>query len=1229
MAQHQSDTSKTKGRGFRKSVLSTDDAAAGPAMEGILRKKNSRGIWQKRYFWVNNCYLNWCGEKKSVANIKGALNLLESDEIVAPNRHGDITLSFNDGVKVQLRAKNGSEANEWVSCLLQRKQYFSRVQQASNRTLVADTLLEDEAQEAPSIEGWLHKKSGDYREKYQERFVKLYPAQGDLQYFKRTRTGEKQAGVVATNNIDWVRPYDESPDCAEFEFLSASRVFRWKAESSAVMQRWITELNAAIQVAREVEARYELARVEANTSSRIIEFDSSQAKEELVRENVEMIFGSCDGQEVEVLAQAIEYATDDLLELASDCEAAPGRPARLDILKFQLGIFHDRVLVEVQRFFDSRLHDAEQAFLYQLISLICSYSSVLTDLSARLPEADRPVSPLLSLIGQLSDNFVNGSKGTVAQARQICTAAAERQMREGKDGVQQQSDDLHFHTATAVDIWENINSQVQLAAKTQSAALQYMVVEGAMNAFLEMTLTLTEDLGSPGVVEERGSEYVCATMNDCTLHMDQLLDLPDMMSDPEIMQRIEPLIDRATHSLIAYGDAGVRALARGIMGDLSQTLLKVFSNEWRDGTEQPAATVAATMQDYLNEYEAVVGDYHHKKLCMDLCSRTVVTYLGLLAKKLSSSTIGVKIGGMKLDPPVINRMFDDLRTIELCFVERIRTTQRAGPFVLLDDVKAFLSAKDARIQDVVRSAAAGIPAADSKPYREALEGALSLLLKSRQDLGKNATKQLLDACMGIIEDTVEDGEGGSTQAAQPGPYDRATLYLQVFSRKNIKAASNRAKRGSIAVASPTGSDASGGGGSQRFGAATTSIEEEEILTWMQNADANMQATRVKSMHADFTAAQEAEAKAEASKQAAQDGGPSGASAAEASLSMEGYLEKKPHGSKKWNKRWFTLKTELQPSGEVAVVLTWSKNPKTPAIHDVQMTPECPDNYTYVSEATEPIVRDETTGDYYTAADRPHASPVKLKGTKMNIMTVMTAERKFKLRGGSPTYIIQWVNALNQLLKAKAADVPLDSLMDEESRRSFALGDTIVSSGSVASLPGDGFDAWADERPSAEKPPAPEPTVAETAAPAPAPVPTPTTPEPAPTPVPVSNPEPLPAPPSTHGVESGPPTSPDAGPTSPTAPRRSSLKLSSDKVGSPRRKKSVSFGNSSPGAAPIEAGSEEELSHSFKFPSTHDEEEEEEEFPDTARGRRKEQRMSLSGSGDMHGDPPVARCCVVS
>ena len=210
-------------------------------------------------------------------------------------------------------------------------------------------------------------------------------------------------------------------------------------------QEWMRWIHKAIEVAESLDKEYELARARVNTPRRIQQFDrleTDDAKRQAVGEEVrmpdasasgrtgtldvvgscsgpqhqpqpqpplqvDMIFGSCDGKDVDCLSAAIDNATTDLRELASDCEAAEGHGARADVLAFQLHLYargggtlgpknstpsthnrrdhphthptpaylcsryHERVLDEVYPFFaPTTLDAAENTLLYQLIYII-------------------------------------------------------------------------------------------------------------------------------------------------------------------------------------------------------------------------------------------------------------------------------------------------------------------------------------------------------------------------------------------------------------------------------------------------------------------------------------------------------------------------------------------------------------------------------------------------------------------------------------------------------------------------------------------------------------------------------------------------------------------------------------------------------------------------------------------------------------------------------------------
>ena len=61
--------------GYRSSATGSDISGCTP-MGGILKKKNSHGIWQKRYFCLNNDYFVYKKDENH-AVVRGAFDLLE------------------------------------------------------------------------------------------------------------------------------------------------------------------------------------------------------------------------------------------------------------------------------------------------------------------------------------------------------------------------------------------------------------------------------------------------------------------------------------------------------------------------------------------------------------------------------------------------------------------------------------------------------------------------------------------------------------------------------------------------------------------------------------------------------------------------------------------------------------------------------------------------------------------------------------------------------------------------------------------------------------------------------------------------------------------------------------------------------------------------------------------------------------------------------------------------
>lgn len=61
-------------------------------MEGILRKKNSRGVWQQRYFIINNSNLFYKTDKMA-REIKGTIDLKSATSVKPAAKGFEIDMS--------------------------------------------------------------------------------------------------------------------------------------------------------------------------------------------------------------------------------------------------------------------------------------------------------------------------------------------------------------------------------------------------------------------------------------------------------------------------------------------------------------------------------------------------------------------------------------------------------------------------------------------------------------------------------------------------------------------------------------------------------------------------------------------------------------------------------------------------------------------------------------------------------------------------------------------------------------------------------------------------------------------------------------------------------------------------------------------------------------------------------------------------------------------------------
>ena len=107
---------------FRSSATGTDVSDC-TTMSGLMKKKNRNGIWQKRYFALNNDYLVY-KKDANAGSIKGAFDLRDIISVQITERGSGeestvLEISLEGG-GFPLKCSSSIEADKWVTAIKER-----------------------------------------------------------------------------------------------------------------------------------------------------------------------------------------------------------------------------------------------------------------------------------------------------------------------------------------------------------------------------------------------------------------------------------------------------------------------------------------------------------------------------------------------------------------------------------------------------------------------------------------------------------------------------------------------------------------------------------------------------------------------------------------------------------------------------------------------------------------------------------------------------------------------------------------------------------------------------------------------------------------------------------------------------------------------------------------------------------------------------------------------------
>ena len=493
--------------------------------------------------------------------------------------------------------------------------------------------------------GTLKKRKPGRSGKWQERYVSVdddhvsYFAHGDA---------EAPSGQIAISGIEWVRPFSDAAESADFELRSIQRVFHFRAASAEDMRQWVTAIAASMRACRDERDRERRLMDDAATPRCILDYDAQAdaLRDEALREALDGFFTDAPAEDGDAaVGEALQRAgaaIDALQRLAAACEQA----GRQDVLLFYVRGYHERISAEVGRLFVVDDSGLSQRDMHALLVWVGTYAGTLRELLKSVPHDARPPFELHRYVGSLVQRFTHGRDGRSGNAlsmRQACERAADAFLaacwsQEALGGCLLRRESGIAVTSVPGDMWKVLNAHLDVAVKSGSPELQAATLR-AMAAAVQAGLARLRD-GLPNCKDAPfcSLEYLCAAANDATRHMEAVDDALDSVScrSPEETEGVRDLADdRFGESCAAMGEVARVAtgvLASIVMADVASSLEDLFGKAWADGAHDGVGVAIATVEDYMQDIRPALLKVHRNRLASEIGGRIVLAYVRMLLR---------------------------------------------------------------------------------------------------------------------------------------------------------------------------------------------------------------------------------------------------------------------------------------------------------------------------------------------------------------------------------------------------------------------------------------------------------------------------------------------------------------------------------------------------------------------------------------------------------------------
>jgi hypothetical protein len=478
---------------------------------------------------------------------------------------------------------------------------------------------------------------------------------------------------------EFIRTFNDFEDCKIFEIADMEdRVFAFQAKTHKEMQHWIKVLNTVRTAALEKKQAEEQRKIEEATPERIRIYDNDGEdglRSKICLELEEIYPATADPpfeikEHIKLATCIVQY----IKETIPEVQQIGTQPARYDVLALVLTAANEFITNRFGSLFFSEENDglstlldaANLGDLHALIDWISKYQATLRSIRCPVSSATSHSTNQVKLsttfltpkncdvfkvLPQLCKLYVHGgstgSKGGAASHLYEHLMKVWKTVENNLEEMLQRHNNGTFYTESPIQMWVAINQHISLATSTNSPILHVMIAEkvvtSLMTVFSEIITYITNlDTSQRTELKEIELEYISALANDTALHIEDVIELIENFTIPEIREKIDEIFDPLTTMLFQCGQICLKRLAGLVMSDVQSLLDQVFEEEWIEGNQMHVAT--ATISDYMKDFQEFLVPFWADKFVMTILEEVILSYTRtLLFRKDKKKSVTITV----------------------------------------------------------------------------------------------------------------------------------------------------------------------------------------------------------------------------------------------------------------------------------------------------------------------------------------------------------------------------------------------------------------------------------------------------------------------------------------------------------------------------------------------------------------------------------------------------------